>query len=173
MKPLELLIAVFIYGLMGAGVIWALCAVLLRNLFHSALALAAVLISVAGIYIALHAEFLAVVQILIYVGAVMTMVIFAIMLTQRLSDPAVRSHNNQKWIAAVGTALFLGILIRVIQVTPWPVRGVPDPIFTQENVRVIGQSLLSVYVFPFEVLAVILTAVVIGAVIIAKRESNS
>ena len=85
-----------VYGIMALSVIAAIGVVTLRNLFHAALFLAGVLLGTAGLFISLHADFLAMVQILIYVGAVLTLIIFAIMLTGRISDPSIKQKNNQK-----------------------------------------------------------------------------
>ncbi len=161
-----------IYALMVISVVWAVCAVTLRSLFHSALCFTAVLLGIAGIFVVLHAEFLAAVQVLIYVGAVMTLVIFAVMLTERLTDVSVRANNQQIWIGLLGGVAFLTLLIKVILVTPWPKHpdAVAATVMTSENTKHIGIALLSQYVFPFEVLAVVLTAVIIGAVVIAKKD---
>ena len=168
MQPLILLIQIAIYTLMLTSVIAAIKVVSFRNLFHSALALAYVLVGMAGIFIALRADFLAMVQILIYVGAVMTLVIFTIMLTQRLGDKALRQNNRQSPLAVAATLVFLIFIIRVIYRTPWPVKAqtLEYPVTTSE----LGEALLGIYVFPFEVISVILIAVLIGAIVIAKRD---
>jgi NADH-quinone oxidoreductase subunit J len=168
MQPLILFIQIAIYTAMVTAVIAAIKVVTFRNLFHSALALAYVLVGMAGIFIALRADFLAMVQILIYVGAVMTLVIFTIMLTQRLDDKSLHQNNRQSPIAFLAILVFLIFMIRVILKTPWPVKAqtLEYPVTTPE----LGEALLGVYVFPFEVISVILIAVLIGAIIIAKRD---
>ncbi len=159
-----------VYVVMAVSVITALAVVTLRNLFHSALCLVAVLLGVSIIYLSLHAEFLAMVQILIYVGAVMTLVIFAIMLTGNFSDQTVRQTNKQG-LVALGVALpFLFFLFQLIQRTPWPVRQ--EAVLLKVSTFDLAQALLGPYVFPFEVISVVLIAALIGAIVIAKREKS-
>jgi len=169
MADLQGMIQWSVYALMGICVFWALCAVTLRSLFHAALAFTAVLLGIAGIYISLHAEFLAVVQVLVYVGAVMTIIIFAIMLTERFTDTKIKQSNGQSWIGLLGGAFFIGVMVKIILRTPWPMAET-----VHENISAleIGKALLNIYVFPFEVLAIILTAVLIGALVIAKKENT-
>src|SRR5436190_258147 len=114
MAPLYLITKAGLYVLMGVCVLAAFGAVSLPNIFHAALALAATLIGVAGLYLALGAEFLAVVQILLYVGAVVTLLIFAIMLTQSLGSQTGRSKNSLG-LPALGVCLiFFTALVQVI-----------------------------------------------------------
>jgi NADH-quinone oxidoreductase subunit J len=170
MDTLSLFIKIGIYVLMAVSVIAAIGVVTLRNLFHSALALVAVLLGVAGIYIVLHAEFLAMVQILIYVGAVMTLVIFAIMLTERMSDKSIQQNNQQSLPAFLAMTAFLIFIGRVFRQTPWPVNEatVNAPVTTFD----LAKALLGPYVFPFEVISVVLIAALIGALVIAKKDKE-
>lgn len=168
MSDLNLFAQIGTYALMLVSVLAAIGIVTLKNLFHSALALALVLIGMAGIFIGLQADFLAMVQILIYVGAVMTLVIFAIMLTHRLGDKAVRQNNKQSLVAAAGLLLFLGFLIKILLATPWPIQN--ETLQAQVTTMDLGQALLGPYVFPFEVISVVLIAVLIGSIVIAKKD---
>ena len=153
---------------MGASLIAALGVMLLPNIFHAALAHAFVLISTAALFIALHADFLAFVQILIYVGAVLTLEIFAVMLTTRLSDNTIHQHNRLGLPALIGSAVFLAVLWRLIQNTPWPVRA--ENLKTAVTTADLGKALMGFYGFPFEVISVILIAALVGAIVIAKRD---
>ncbi len=170
MNELEGLVRVGIYALMGISVLWAIGVVAFKKLFHAALALGGVLVGVAGIYISLHAEFLAVIQIFVYVGAVATLIIFSIMLTEKYNDETIAQHNKQSVLALLSVASFAFILIHVIKQTPWPGKllTVGEPI----SILDIGTALLTTYVFPFEVIAIILTGALIGAVIVAKKEKD-
>lgn len=165
---LYLTVKIGLYVLMAVSVAAAIGVVTLRSVFHSALSLALTLLGVAGIYIALQAEFLAMVQILLYVGAVMTLVIFAIMLTERLGDKTIRQDNRQSVPAFLGATAFLGILAWVILKTPWPVRE--EAIAKRVSTGDLGNALMGIYVFPFEVISVVLIAALIGAIVIAKRD---
>ncbi|MBI3313426.1 MAG: NADH-quinone oxidoreductase subunit J [Candidatus Omnitrophica bacterium] len=171
MEPLNFIVKIAIYALMLGSVIAAIGVVTLRNLFYAALALVGVLLGTAGIYIVLHAEFLAAVQVLLYVGSVITLVIFVIMLTQRLTDKSLPQTNRQSLIALAGSLAFLYFLTKTILHTPWPV----NPAITQVHVSTadLGSALMGNFVFPFEVISVILLAVLIGAIVIAKKDKES
>lgn len=168
MEPLYFISKVAVYALMIMSVISAIGVVTLRSIFHAALALALMLVGVAGIYITLQAEFLAMVQILLYVGAVMTLVIFAVMLTERLGDKSIAQTNRQSPAALLGSLAFITSLSGLILTTPWPIREeiVAKRIGTME----LGQALMNEYVFPFEVISVVLIAALIGAIVIAKKD---
>ena len=159
-----------LYILMSVSVIAAISVVTLPNLFHSALALVGVLLGVAGIYIVLHAEFLAMVQILIYVGAVMTLVIFAIMLTERLGDKSIRQTNKQSLLAFVTFLAFLFFMFQIIYQTPWPIQK--EMLQSSITTFDLAQALLGTYIFPFEVISVVLLAALIGAIVIAKKDKD-
>jgi len=141
--------------------------VTLPNIFRAALCLAGTLLGVAVLYIALQAEFIAVVQILLYVGAVMTLVIFAVMLTHRIGDQTIRQKNRQSVPAFVALLLFVGLVGSLLLKTPWshaPLRA--NPIDT----LALGRALLGEYVFPFEVVSVVLIAALIGSIVIARKD---
>ncbi len=157
-----------IYAVMATVLVFALGVVTLRNLFHCALCLAAALIGTAGIYVALQAEFLAGVQILLYVGGVITLVVFAIMLTEHLAGKTLRQNNSQSLPALVGLAGFAALLIRLILKTPWPVTG--TALKATAPVMELGRALMGTYVFPFEVISIVLIAALIGTVVIAKKD---
>ena len=157
-----------IYAVMAAVLVFALGVVTLRNLFHCALCLAAALIGTAVIYVTLQAEFLAGVQILLYVGGVITLVVFAIMLTEHLAGKTVRQDNSQSLPAIVGLAGFVALIWGVILKTPWPVTE--TALKTKVSVMSLGKALMGTYVFPFEVISIVLLAVLIGTVVIAKKD---
>ena len=147
----------------------AVSAVTLPNLFHAALALALALVGVAGIFLALQADFLAVVQILIYVGAVMTLVVFAIMMTEKINDKSVRQKNHLGLPAFAATVLFFIPLIGILRHTAWPVHA-EEMIRTHVTVLDLGKALVGTYVFPFEMISVVLIAVLVAAVIVARKD---
>ena len=156
---------------MALTVLAALAAVNLPNIFHAALALAAALVGVALIFLALGAEFLAVVQVLLYVGAVVTLVIFAIMLTQGLGNKAVPQKNELSLGAAGACLAFFTALFQILRKTSWPIN--PQNMIRHVTTADLGNALMGYFVFPFEVISVILLAALVGAVIIAKKESGS
>lgn len=158
-----------LYILMSVCVMAALGVVLLPNIFYAALCLVGVLIGTAGIYIALHADFLAVVQILIYVGAVMTLVIFAIMLTHSLGSKKGIEHNRLAVPALILSTFFFFFLAKWIDAAPWPIRASALAIVSTQK---IGEAFMQTYIFPFEVISVVLIAALVGAVVIARREKE-
>lgn len=146
----------------------AVWVVTLYNLFRAALSLGLVLLGVAALFIALEAEFLAFVQILVYVGAILTLVIFAIMLTARLqTDPSV-SASRQRLPAAVASLALFGLLAAgtsglVID------RATPPPV---PRLDALGQRLVKEFVLPFEVVSLILVGAVVGAIAVAAPRSK-
>ena len=158
------------YLVMAVILIFALGVVTCRNLFHSALCLAAALIGTAVIYVVLQAEFLAAAQVLIYVGAVMTLIIFAIMLTEHLAEKSIRQNNSQSPLAIAGILGFIALVGALILKTPWPVAE--KALKSNVSVMDLGKALMGAYVFPFEVISIVLIAALIGTVIIAKKDPS-
>ena len=136
--------------------------VVTRNVVHAALALLLSLMAVAGIYLILFAEFLALVQVLIYGGAIIIVLLFAIMLTRTGEYP--RISDNRQWpLAAVAALGLLGVLVPAFLI-----RGVKDsephnPPFTE-----LANSLFTRWAIPFEVASLVLLVALIGAIIIAR-----
>ena len=168
MPILELAAKFGTYAVMAAILVFALGVVTLRNLFHCALCLAAALIGTAVLYVVLQAEYLAAIQILLYVGAVVTLVIFAIMLTEHLAGKTVRQNNSQSLPAIAGLLGFVSLLTVLILKTPWPVT--PTALKAKVSVMGLGKALMGIYVFPFEVISIVLIAALIGTVVIAKKD---
>lgn len=171
MDPLYLAVKFGVYVLMALGVAGAIAAVTVRNLFHAALAFAFTLLAVAGIYLALKADFLAVVQILIYVGAIMTLVIFVVMLTERFGDKNIPQSNSLSLPAWILICLTFGGFINFAHNTPWPIKA--EGVGAAVSVYDLGVALMTTYAFPFEIISVILIAALIGAVLIAKKDKVS
>lgn len=144
----------------------ALMAVAARNLIRAALGLIIALIGIAGIYFVLEAEFVAVVQILIYVGAISILILFAVMLTRGLMKRDLPAQNSQ-WIAAAFIALVLfAALIYVIFNTNW--RAVETPV-AGDLIPKLGTELMTTYLLPFEAVSVLLLAALVGAIVIARE----
>jgi len=153
------------YLLGGMTLAAALGMVLTRNLFHSALCLGVALLGVAGLYLYLGAEFLAVVQVLIYVGAILTLLVFGVMLTARMADPTVPPLNRQAWAAAL-VALGIGwALVTALARTP----ALGQAPATVVPLTELGAGLVTTYVLPFEVLSLILVSALVGAIVIARK----
>ncbi len=149
--------------------VFALLVVMSRNIFHSALYLALVLVGVACVYLYLDAEFLAIVQVLIYVGAIVTLFIFTIMLTADINTGAPGGTIRRVLVSAFATLAILFILIRVITRTGWQTAVQNAPAISLEG---LGRSLMSKYVLPFEVISLIGLAAIVGAIVIAKASKR-
>ena len=154
---------VFAALLVSAG----LSVVTTKNLFHSVLWLALALISTAGIFLTLDAEFIAAVQVLLYAGGVVTVVVFAIVVTERLVGEKI-SQTSRRLASGgfVAIALF-ALLFRTISRAPLPPGKAP---MVGDLTRLIGTSLLTTYVMAFELLAVLLLVGLLGASYFARPE---
>jgi NADH-quinone oxidoreductase subunit J len=139
--------------------------VLSRNLFHSVLWLALALVGTAGLFVLLHAEFLAAVQVLLYAGGVVTIVVFAIMLTERLVGETLRQTNRGIVAGAVAAAaVFVGLAGTILRA---PRAATPTADLTT---AALGKALLTEWVLAFEVLGVLLVAALLGALYLARTE---
>ncbi len=159
-------------------VVSALLVVTLRNIVHSALALVVVFATASGIYILLNAEFIAIVQILIYAGAVTILILFALMLT-RITGQRITNPTNRQWWVAVIICAFLGACIVYAatfsqRMIPNASNGVSQLPANVNNVARIGQLLYSPttysYVLPFEIASLVLLVAIIGAIVIGREE---
>jgi len=166
MESLQVLVKAGIYILMAAGSLAAIGAVFFPNLFYAGLSLAGVLICVAGIYLSAGADFLAMVQILIYVGAVMTLIIYAIMLTNIEEIKVSHLGIKQILLSILAVSGFAVLTASAILSIDW------RPLSGQNRLEVheLGAALMSRYIFPFEVLGILLFAVLIGAIVIARKD---
>ena len=145
----------------------ALRVVTTKNLVHAALYLVLVLAGVAGIFILLAAEFLAIVQILVYIGAIVVLFLFGIMLTRAPIGKTTELDNDQRWLGAlVGLGLF-GLLGSVLYDGFGRTKIAADEVARTGDV---GLSIFQTYVIPFEVISVLLLAALVGAVVIARRD---
>lgn len=156
--------------LSAVTVLGAVLAVSLRNLVHCVLALVLFFLGIAGHYFLLRADFVGAVQILLYIGAVAVLMLFAIMLTRNVTGAeGAREVLGGKWWAGMGTsALIAGLLWVVIRRDPISAAlpaGAPET-----SVAEVGRLLVSDWVVPLEAMAVLLTAALIGAVVIALEE---
>jgi NADH-quinone oxidoreductase subunit J len=145
----------------------ALAVVTSKNLFHSALFLVLSFVGVAGLYILLGAGFLAAVQILVYVGAISILIIFAIMLTRRLMAKDLMQRNAQWGISGLVALLLFAVLGFVLLRVNWPV---VEAVVPDESISILGQELMSTYVLPFEVASVLLLVALVGSIIIAREK---
>ena len=140
--------------------------VVTRNVVHAALALLVSLVAVAGVYLVLFAEFLALVQVLIYGGAIIIVLLFAIMLTRSADYP--RVTDNKQWpLAALASLAFLGVLAPAFLINRVEGTESQNASFTG-----IGESLFTTWAVPFEIASLVLLVALIGAIIIARSDEE-
>jgi len=159
----------FFYLLAGLAIASGVLVITRKNPVHSALALILTLLSLAGLYLMLYAPFVAGVQIILYVGGIMVLFLFVIMLVN-LERSLKEKQFNQQWIAGVLAAVALGALFIAIYIKghdlfSMPIKTVPET----QNTQRIGEMLYSSYMFPFEIASLLLLVAIIGAVVMAKK----
>lgn len=150
------------------AVVAALKMVTTKNVVHAALYLLVVLSAVAAVYVVLGAEFVAVTQVLIYLGAIMVLLLFGVMLTRARIGVDPDLDNEQRWIGAL---VAVGLLA-VMSYSLWEGFGdaeLPADMAPQTTTAV-SDSIFSTYIVPFEALSVLLLAALIGAVVVARRD---
>jgi len=160
-----LAITFWIFAIVSVGA--ALAVVLLRDIFRAALCLVLCFLVVAGIYVILAADFLAAVQVLVYVGAISVLIILAIMLTREVQCA---SLSNQLQIPALFiAALFLGVTALIMLNTHWQVAGTPPEVPTTAAlaVKLFGEG---GFVLPLEIASILLLAAIIGAIVLVKEK---
>ncbi|MCZ8523349.1 MULTISPECIES: NADH-quinone oxidoreductase subunit J [Paenibacillus] len=161
-------VAFFFCALLAIG--GAIFMISFTKVVHMVLALALTFLSMAGLYIVLEAEFVAVVQILIYAGAISILMIFGIMMTKHTKEeeeePKRPWHNVLLFIGAAG---LFGVIFYAIQQSEIPAGEFPQ---VADNTLEIGKLLFSAHVIPFELMSVLLTVAFIGAIVVAKREED-
>jgi len=155
----------------------ALAVVLLRDIFRAALLLVLCFFTIAGIYITLNADFLAAVQVLVYIGAIGILLMFAIMLTRNVREG--NPFNRLKIPALILALLVLATIVGVVVATDWTtVSGVPEVVSSeldQPTTSNIASALFEKeggFVLPFEIASVLLLAALIGAVVLVRRKEN-
>lgn len=163
----------FFYYFAGVIIVTSILVIALRNPIQSVLSLLVMFFHVAGLYVTLHAEFLAVVQIMVYAGAILVLYLFVVMLLNVRQE--LRYHSQ----VPIGALLALVLLTEVVllflsrqsssddRAQPALASGNVEP---TGNTEAIGEVLYSTYLFPFEVASLILLVAMIGAVILAKKD---
>jgi NADH-quinone oxidoreductase subunit J len=156
------------FGVMAAAIaISAIRVVTVQNVVHAALYLVIVLGGVAGLYFLLGAEFVGVSQILVYIGAIVVLFLFGIMLTQAHIGRVGQLDNDQRWVAATVALFLVGTLVTVLQMAFHGQKIVFGP---PQRTADVGVSIFQTYVIPFEVVSIVLLAALVGAIVIARRD---
>ena len=170
MPPLAELTQLIVFGVLAtAVVVGALGVVMLPNIVYAAFLLGGVFLSVAGLYLMLNASFIAAAQILIYVGAVNVLILFAIMLVNKKEAMGASPGVGLRRVLSTGVCIGLfALLLRVAFSTPWATPG-PAAIGEDAVIR-LGEHFFSDYLLPFELASVLLLMAMIGAIVQARRD---
>lgn len=156
-------------GIAGITLLGGVLAVWPKNVFYNAMALILCLFGVAGLFIYLNAEFLAVIEVIIYIGAISIAIIFAIMLSRPWTQHPARREAGKVIRAVLAGALLFAGLFQVIRSAPWLTAATEG----DYSMPAIGKSLLSVYALPFEAVSLILLIAIIGALVVSSSRDAS
>ena len=145
----------------------ALAVVLSKNLFHAVLWLALALTGTAGIFLLLNAEFLAAVQLLLYAGGIITIVVFAIVVTERLIGERLSQTNRGVVTGALVAGGLLVLIVSTLTQRELPSTPLPQ---ISDLTRLMGEQVLTTFVLPFELLALLMLVAMLGAIYFARPE---
>ena len=137
------------------------------NLVHSAVSLLFTLFGVAAIYIFLYADFIAATQVVIYVGGILVLIIFGVMLTNKIENATIKSKTHNQIPGALFSFILLVLQFYIIFNTNWLINDNPSKESTIDH---IGNLLLTKYLLPFEVVSVLLLAALIGAAMLSRKK---
>ncbi len=155
--------AVFI-GIIGLTLLGAFLAVWLKNVFYNALGLGLCLFGVAGVFIYLNAEFLAIMEVIIYIGAITVAIIFAIMLSQPMSQKYAPREAKKVARSLLLAGLVFLVVVKAMHSARWPLQSAEG----DYSIRAVGRSLLTHYALPFEAVSLVLLVAIIGALVISS-----
>jgi NADH-quinone oxidoreductase subunit J len=151
----------FITLVSGAVVVFS------KNIMYSAFSLMFTFFGVAGIYVLLNADFVAVSQVLIYVGGILVLMLFGVMLTNNVVDVSMKTGAMHSLPAAAVLGGVMGLLLTVFYVTDWKVVNAPVDYKTTTNK--IGEMFMTTYLLPFEIVSIVLLVALVGAAFIARK----
>jgi NAD(P)H-quinone oxidoreductase subunit 6 len=138
-----------------------------RNIIYSAFSLLGTFMGVAGLYIFLGADFVAAVQVLIYVGGILVLILFAVMLTHRITDVQITNRAAGTIPALIVVGVLMYLLIDTMKETPW---AKAKEVAYAATTAKIGDLFLYTYLLPFELASLVLLAALIGAVVLSRKE---
>lgn len=157
----QIIFFIFTILVLGGGI----GIIVTKNIYYAALFFSASLSGMAGYFILLNAGFLAAVQIVVYIGAIAILILFAIMLSRRMMTSNEQQTNRQTWLAAIASFLMFVALLSVLMQINWPLSAAKH---ADDVLVLLGMSFLGSYVIPFEVVSVLLLVSLIGAIILAR-----
>jgi NADH-quinone oxidoreductase subunit J len=168
-KDLSLGTLVF-YGLAAWTILSAAGVAFTRNIVHAALYLLFAFAGIVGLYAWLAADFVAVVQLLVYIGGILVLTIFAVMLTHRIADVEISNRAVGRGPALAIVLAVAGLLGRAVATASWRVAEPAEPRPTTYG---IGEAFLGPYVLPFELASLVLLAALVGAIVLSRKELRS
>ncbi len=157
------------YAFALVTIVSAIGVVFSRSIVYAAFSLLFAFFGVAALYVLLAADFIAITQILLYVGGILVLIIFGIMLTSRANSVEMKKGLLSIAPSVVLAGVIAGTLIGVLTTTKWPSAGTAP---AEETAKPIGALLMTKFVLPFELASVLLLVALVGAVIIARREKG-
>ena len=161
--------AEFVFWFIAALTIMSAAFVVVNNqLIYSAVALLFTLFGVAGLYVFLWADFIAGIQILVYVGGILVLVVFGIMLTNKIRSVRISHTSMQQGVGGVVTLWLFIFLVFAMAKAPWALSDAVEPIGT---VRGIGILLLTDFLLPFEIISLLLLGALIGAAVLSRGDA--
>jgi NADH-quinone oxidoreductase subunit J len=141
-----------------------------RNIIYSAFSLLFTFFGVAGLYVLLNADFLAVTQLLIYVGGILVLLLFGVMLTSNVISVEIKSGTLHLLPATILIAMLAGLLTAMYWTSDWFVSKRASDIAAQSTSKEIGRALITTHLLPFEIASIILLVAIVGAAMMARRE---
>lgn len=160
--------ALFFYLLAGVIVVSAAGVALAPNILYSAFALLGTLAGVAGLYLYMGADFLGIAQLLIYVGGILVLILFAVLLTNRIGEMNITNLSAGMIIGAPAAIAVIALVAKMVVQTPWPVTEAVAAPTTQR----LGDAFLREYLMPFEIASLVLLMALVGAMVIARRAAR-
>ena len=174
MTTAELTQTIIFYLLGGVAIFGAIAVVAAKRILRSAVALAATLVSTAGLYILLDYDFIAGIQLLVYVGGIVVLIVFAVMLTSSLELVEVHPPLRRRALAALASALFLVTALAALSLTDFKLttEGSPPGNIAAELGRKLLDTGAGGYVLPFEIISLLLLAAVLGGIVVARGKRD-
>lgn len=160
---------IIFYAFALITIVSAVGVVFSRSIVYAAFSLLFAFFGVAALYVLLAADFIAITQILLYVGGILVLIVFGIMLTSRANSVEMKKGLFSIAPSVIVAGVIAGTLIGVLTTTKWPSAGTPP---AEETARPIGALLMTNFVLPFELASILLLVALVGAVIIARREKG-
>ena len=163
-----MILTVVFWALVAAAIASALVVITHRNPIVSAMALAVNLVTIAWLFVLVEAKFMGLLQVIVYAGAIMVLILFVIMLLNLREEAKEHPVGTfQRWLAPAGALAFGGALVRAILSQDYPLAEISPEYGTAFTV---GRTLFSSFYYPFEAISLLLVAAMVGAVILAKRK---